>query len=73
MRQEILYPAIALVFILGLVVAGVIVALRTRSHYFGSDDSPPTLRKKHPRLALVADIIGVVLLVLAVWYVATRP
>jgi uncharacterized membrane protein YdcZ (DUF606 family) len=72
-RQEILYAAIALVFIMGLVVAGVIVALRTRSHYFGSDDSPQTLRKKHPWLALIADIIGVLLLVLAVWYIATRP
>ena len=72
MQSEFVYIALLLATVLGVVVVGVIVVLRARSRYFGSDDSPPTLRRKHPRLALVADIIGIVLLVLAVWYIATR-
>ena len=73
MKSELVYVALLMAIVVGVVVAGVIVVLRARSHYFGSDDSPPTLRKKHPRLALVADIIGIVLIVRAVWYIATRP
>ena len=73
MQQEFLYMALLLALMLAVVVAGVIVVLVARNKYIlGNDEPPRMLRKRNPKLALVADITGVILLILAVWYFGFR-
>jgi hypothetical protein len=73
MREELLDMAVLLGLMLAVVVAGVIVVVATRNKYIlGNDEPPRTLRKRYPKLALVADITGVLLLILVVCYFIFR-